>query len=197
MIDTVTIFRNWIEIADALNSDEERGKFYHAICKYSIYGEVPKLDGLLGSFFMLMQPTIDKSNARKFAQKKSLQIRLQRKNTNNMQNNVQKNLQNGLQNDVQKNLQKKDKKTSFVDRLPEHLRTASFQLKWAEWENFRRKKRKPISETAANMQFKLLEAFDEATASSIIDFSISNDYQGLFPPKNRPTKLQEKDYSGI
>ena len=205
-IETVTIFRTWVEIAASLKSDAERGKLYHAVCEYSLYGKEPQLTGILNTFFTLMRPSIDKSNKRKIAQQKGLQMRLQNSSQNapdlipqnDLQSNITRAHKTGT--DIEKtitNVIAKETSVSFVDQLPEHLQTETFRKKWKEWENFRRKKRKPISETAANMQFKLLEAFDEATASSIIDFSISNDYQGLFPPKNRPTKLQEKDYSGI
>ena len=205
-IETVTIFRTWVEIAASLKSDAERGKLYHAVCEYSLYGKEPQLTGILNTFFTLMRPSIDKSNKRKIAQQKGLQMRLQNSSQNapdlipqnDLQSNITRAHKTGT--DIEKtitNVIAKETSVSFVDQLPEHLQTETFRKKWKEWENFRRKKRKPISETAANMQFKILEAFDEATASSIIDFSISNDYQGLFPPKNRPTKLQEKDYSGI
>lgn len=80
--------------------------------------------------------------------------------------------------------------------LPEKLQTPKFIKKWTEWEQYRRSKRKPISPAAAALQIKLLSNYDEATAIQIIDFSIASDYQGLFPPKNRPVKPQ-KDYSSI
>lgn len=81
--------------------------------------------------------------------------------------------------------------------LPEHLQTPEFIKKWTEWEQYRRSKRKPISPAAAALQIKLLSNYDETTAIQIIDFSIASDYQGLFPPKNRPIKPQKKDYSSI
>ena len=71
--ETVTIFRTWVEIAEALKTDAERGRLYHAICRYSLYGEPPKLEGLLGTYFTLMQPSIDKSNKRRTAQRKGAQ----------------------------------------------------------------------------------------------------------------------------
>lgn len=99
--ETVTIFRTWVEIAEALKTDAERGRLYHAICRYSLYGEPPKLEGLLGTFFTLMQPSIDKSNRRKDAQSKSVQRRLQNNLQNGLQGALPDNSQTGLQNGLQ------------------------------------------------------------------------------------------------
>ena len=67
-VQTVTIFRSWVELAAILDTDEERGKFYHAVCEYSLYGKIPELDSKLNAFFTIMRPSIDKSNKRKIAQ---------------------------------------------------------------------------------------------------------------------------------
>lgn len=92
--ETVTIFRTWVEIAEALKTDAERGRLYHAICRYSLYGEPPKLEGLLGTYFTLMQPSIDKSNKRRTAQRKSAQKQPQPGSQNGLQNEPQNGLQN-------------------------------------------------------------------------------------------------------
>lgn len=54
---------------------------------------------------------------------------------------------------------------------------------WCEWCDYRKSKRKPISELAAKKQFKMLCEYDLETQKEIIDLSIQNDYAGLFPPK--------------
>ena len=220
-IQTATIFRTWVELAESL-TDSDRGKFYHAICRYALFGEEPQLNGVMNAYFALIRPTIDKSNRRKIAQQIS-----RRKREENSQKASQRNPQPGLQTDLQtapqsnpqtdlqtasQNVPSCARKTgtgtgtgkekvkkemiSFSTMLPEKLQTPKFIKKWTEWEQYRRSKRKPISPAAAALQIKLLSNYDEATAIQIIDFSIASDYQGLFPPKNRPVKPQ-KDYSSI
>lgn len=224
-IQTATIFRTWVELAESL-TDSDRGKFYHAICRYALFGESPKLNGVMNAYFALIRPTIEKSNRRKIAQQLS-----RRKREENSQNASQSNPQTGLQTAPQNNLQPglqtalqtapqnnpqtvpsraqktgtgkgtekekvKKEMLSFSTMLPEKLQTQKFIKKWTEWEQYRRSKRKPISPAAAALQIKLLSNYDEMTAIQIIDFSIASDYQGLFPPKNRPVKPQ-KDYSSI
>ena len=56
---------------------------------------------------------------------------------------------------------------------------------WSEWVEYRTKKTKPISRLAANKQFNLLMRYSFAQQQDIINQSIQNDYQGLFPPKGR------------
>ena len=55
---------------------------------------------------------------------------------------------------------------------------------WSEWVAFRKDvKKKPVSAAAANKQFKLLLKYSEVDQQRVIDNSIMNDYQGLFPVK--------------
>lgn len=63
---TVTVYDNWVKVADTLNTDQ-RGEFYTAIMHYALYGKVPKLSSPLDAFFALILPNIDKSNSRKQA----------------------------------------------------------------------------------------------------------------------------------
>lgn len=236
-IQTATIFRTWVELAESL-TDSDRGKFYHAICRYALFGEEPQLNGVMNAYFALIRPTIEKSNRRKIAQQLSRRKR-EENSQNASQNNPQTNLQTATQNNLQPGLQTapqsnpqpclqtalqtapqsnpqnvpsraqktgtgkgtekekvKKESISFSTMLPEKLQTPKFIKKWTEWEQYRRSKRKPISPAAAALQIKLLSNYDETTAIQIIDFSIASDYQGLFPPKNRPVKPQ-KDYSSI
>ena len=226
-IQTATIFRTWVELAESL-TDSDRGKFYHAICRYALFGEEPELNGVMNAYFALIRPTIDKSNRRKIAQQISRRKReenSQKASQSNPQTDLQtapqSNPQPGLQTDLQtapksnpQNVPSRARKTgtgtgtgkekekvkkemlSFSTMLPEKLQTPKFIKKWTEWEQYRRSKRKPISPAAAALQIKLLSNYDEMTAIQIIDFSIASDYQGLFPPKNRPVKPQ-KDYGSI
>lgn len=220
-IQTVTIFRTWVDIAATFRSDADRGKFYQAICEYSLFGKAPELPAELAPFFTLLKPIIDKSNKRKSAQQKGLKTRLQNKQQTDLQNGLQNNLQTNNQTDLQTDLQngitrvrKKEKgkvikktvsketakeKFSFEVLFAPHLQLESVLEKWKEWELFRRKKGKPISENAARMQIDMLSQLTAEEAIAAMNNSIANDYQGLFPPKrmNTTTVNQHKDYTGI
>ena len=54
---------------------------------------------------------------------------------------------------------------------------------WSEWCSFRSSKRKPITRDAADKQVELLAQYPRHVQRQIIEHSIRNDYQGLFPPK--------------
>lgn len=54
---------------------------------------------------------------------------------------------------------------------------------WGEWCTFRSSKRKPITRDAADKQLELLARYPRHIQRQIIEHSIMNDYQGLFPPK--------------
>lgn len=214
-IETVTIFRTWVEIAASLKSDAERGKLYHAVCEYSLYGKEPQLTGILNTFFTLMRPSIDKSNKRKIAQQKGLQMRLQNSSQNTAQNAPDLIPQNDLQSDITRahktgtdiektitNVIAKETSVSFVDQLPEHLQTETFRKKWKEWEKYRRStRRKAISQEAFSRQLKDLQTWTEEVATAAIEYSISSDYQRLVAP-NKPAQRPfgpsaRKDYSGV
>ena len=64
---TVTVFESFVVAAETLKSDDEKGKLYSAIMRYSLYGEEPDLDGICSALFELMKPNIDKSNCRRDA----------------------------------------------------------------------------------------------------------------------------------
>lgn len=64
---------------------------------------------------------------------------------------------------------------------------------WTEWEAYRRiDKHKTITKAAANKQFKLLKEYDPEQQQQIIDNSIQNDYQGLFPLKGGSNAAYQK-----
>ena len=106
-------------------------------------------------------------------------------------------------NEKEEEKESKEKKTkeesSFSPLIPEHLRTPAFQAKWEEWELFRRRKRKPVTLMAAKLQLKRLGAFSEEVARAMIDQSIANDWQGIFPLErgSGPAAEPPRDYTGI
>lgn len=84
------------------------------------------------------------------------------------------------------------------ESFPPHLSCDEFRKKYLEWENYRRKKRKPISPLAFSRQMKMLSRLTLTQAIEAIDTSIANDYQGLFPPRGAKAAPQpRKDYSGV
>lgn len=254
IIDTVTIKRDWVILAETLTVDE-RGIFYHAVCRYALFGETPILTGLLGTYFALIKRDIDISTRRKIASKKGLQTRLQNRFQNgnqtsfqnadqnadcsenkaeekgksassgdqSFQNDFQTDFQNGFQTDIQNPTQEKKTKVSpippsknkekdistppvricakpdFFRLIPDELKTPAFVAAWKEWEVFRRKKRKPISEEGAKRQLSRLAKIGVEKAIQAIDDSIANDYQGLWMPKSvcAAPAAKKKDYSGI
>lgn len=63
---TVTVYESFVKAAQSL-SDAQRGKFYHSIMLYSLYGEEPELDDRISVLFELIRPVLDKSKMRKTA----------------------------------------------------------------------------------------------------------------------------------
>ncbi len=57
---------------------------------------------------------------------------------------------------------------------------------WAEWVEFRTvEKKKKIGPMAEKKQIRMLCAYPPPVQQSIVDQSIMNSWQGLFPPKGR------------
>jgi len=54
---------------------------------------------------------------------------------------------------------------------------------WREWCEYRKARKKPVTEAAARKQLKLLCRYPIPVQQQIVDTSIQNDYQGLFEPK--------------
>ncbi len=97
---------------------------------------------------------------------------------------------------------KREPKPSAADvEIPAELRrlVPPFRPTWEDWLDFRTKVlNKPVSARAAAMQLKKL-AKDPAAAVGRIEYSISNDYQGLGPwldrrpPKKPKTRVGRND----
>lgn len=63
---------------------------------------------------------------------------------------------------------------------------------WQDWIQHRKEIKKPITETSTKLSFKKLANMTESEAITAIQHSISNGYQGIYPPQqntttNRPT----------
>lgn len=68
--------------------------------------------------------------------------------------------------------------------LPKEFDCAEFKQAWSEWETYRQKSKKRLSEFAAKKQAQHIakEGWDVQRTIAAIDHSIANDYQGLFEP---------------
>jgi hypothetical protein len=63
---------------------------------------------------------------------------------------------------------------------------------WAEWVEYRKSRRKKISEVSAKKSLALLGAFDHFTQQRMVDEAIRNDWQGLFAPKGPHVPLNSE-----
>ena len=69
---------------------------------------------------------------------------------------------------------------------------------YEEWREFRQKeKRIKIGPIAEKKQVKFLTQYSPIIQAHIIDTSIANSYQGLFPPKPGSIPQQPQDYSAL
>lgn len=71
--------------------------------------------------------------------------------------------------------------------IPPSLQTPAFERAWADWQEDRHAKRKPLTARAAELQFEKLEVWGPAKAVQAIHNSIANGWQGLFEPKEEKT----------
>lgn len=71
--------------------------------------------------------------------------------------------------------------------IPDSLKTPAFEAAWSDWKKHRQEKRCPLKagSQAEKMQLKNLEEMGELRAIASIRHSISNDWQGLFEPKEQ------------
>jgi len=74
----------------------------------------------------------------------------------------------------------------------EQTLTTINQSAWAEWTEYRKAKKKPISEAARRKQWKILGLYGHEEQQRLIDHSISNDYQGLFPARQQTKKTSTR-----
>jgi len=74
---------------------------------------------------------------------------------------------------------------------PELPHSVKFAEKWIEWIQFRKDIKKPYkTEQGINKALNMLKAVSEAEACQMIDNSIANEYQGIFPVKKKFDKSE-------
>lgn len=81
---------------------------------------------------------------------------------------------------------------NMKESLPLPFRSYEFAEAWNDWVQFRKSKRKPVSERSMAISFADFIKWGEAASIASIQSSIKNDYQGLFCPK----LIQEKRVGG-
>ena len=74
--------------------------------------------------------------------------------------------------------------TAPID-LPLPFESEGFRQTWADWQQSRKEQRKPLTPTAAKAQLAMLAKHDEPTAIAMLEQSIQNGYQGIFPLKTQ------------
>lgn len=200
-VNGITIYRDWVDVANTLKSDAERGQFYHSIALYSIYRIEPQLTGLQKIFFDLIRPQLDKSQKFRLAQQKGVENRRSRRIQDLPPEPPPDQPPEPEPTDLIPPPQpvRKDGKT-YAFMLPEQLRSDRCVEKWNQWEEYRIQKHKPISTAAAIQQMENVKSWDEDTFIAAVEFSIANDYQALVAQKNKPQNSQQttqKDITGI
>lgn len=87
--------------------------------------------------------------------------------------------------------QNKNKNTGdvfFIDIIPDELKNIDgFIDSWIEWFNYRKELKKKLTKSSAVKQLKLLSQYPD-DAKDIIEKSITNSWQGLFPINNNNQK---------
>ena len=87
--------------------------------------------------------------------------------------------------------------TNLNTPLPDDLDCPRFREAWADWFEYRKSKRKPVSELAAKRQLKKLAAVGVEAAVAALDTSISNDWIGVFPERAKATSNGRMHFTGI
>jgi len=78
-----------------------------------------------------------------------------------------------------KNVKNEKKQQGIV--FPEKLNTEKFILTWADWTQHRTEIRHKLTPKAVEKQLRLLEKYSVDEAVAIVEKSIQNGWQGLFP----------------
>lgn len=80
----------------------------------------------------------------------------------------------------------------FFDLLPKELDTVEFKESWANWLRYQKEKKNTITQSTAKIQFGKLVKFRAQGMNPIevINESIGNNWQGLFPLKQEKRKEQ-------
>lgn len=84
--------------------------------------------------------------------------------------------------------------------IPVSLNTPDFVDAWESWIEYRKEKKLPVTDRALKSQLRILDRTnngDPSLAALAIDYSIANDWQGLFPVPAAVLRDFRKAPSGI
>lgn len=79
--------------------------------------------------------------------------------------------------------------TSLIEReLP--FSSSDFAEVWQDWQQHRKEKKQPLTDTAIKSQFKKLKKMGEARAIAALTNSTENGYTGIFEPKEQKPPIR-------
>lgn len=218
----MTFYREWLEMVQQLPAGR-RAEFLFAVLEYGLMGKTFHFNGVAGILFETIKKSVNSSVSKqksyyrckeKISESESNRIQFgteSEPNRNQIGTKSEKEKENKTEvsplspssRTKQENKETSnadahtDTREDFTDLIPEHLAAdPDFLREWGEWLEFRRKNRKKVSRMAASRQLHLLGEYQPADAIRIIETSITNDWQGLFPCKVNNIK-PIRDYTGI
>ena len=177
--DTFIFYRSIFESAQVLPSDE-RLAFYEAVMKYSMDFEEPVLDGVAAALFILLKPTLSKSNTQFINGSKP-----KRKPTRSQNEADPKPNANNKDKDKDKDKDKaieKDKEKVLREKFPQ-LNIKAFNL-WIDY------KGKSYSKRAQTLSINKLIKQDQHIQFQMVEESVMNSWKGLFEPKQQKQSKQ-------
>jgi hypothetical protein len=203
----VKAYYDWIEQTAAL-SDAERGRLFVAILEYARSGLDPKLDGREGLLFPVFRTMVDRDAQKSevYAQNGKLGGRGNKANESNQKLNKANESNQKPTKDIRHKTQDKGHRTqespplipprggkrdAFADFAGEDAELYATLRDYAE---MRTKIKKPMTERAKQLactKLQELSGGDRRTAIMIVEQSIANSWQGLFPLK-RQEGFQQK-----
>jgi hypothetical protein len=77
--------------------------------------------------------------------------------------------------------------------IPDALATDAFRKAWAEWQTHRAEIRKKLTPSSARKQLVMLEPLGAERAVAVIETSIRNGWQGLFPDKVETPRAEPQE----
>lgn len=203
----VKAYYDWIEQTAAL-SDAERGRLFIAILEYARSGLEPKLDGREGLLFPVFRTMVDRDAQKSevYSQNGKLGGRGNKANESNQKLNKANESNQKPTKDIRHKTQDVRHKTqespplipphggerdAFADFSGEDAELLATLRDYAE---MRTKIKKPMTERAKQLactKLQELSGGDRRTAIMIVEQSIANSWQGLFPLK-RQEGFQQK-----
>ena len=213
-----TFFAEWLTLADThLKTQCEKLAFFDAVLRYGLTGEYPRISGKALACFELAKRHMEDLKYRRNNYRCKKANGESTRNLQTISNNSSDNLptiytpfivnedvkSNTEQSKNELKLKEKEQekesfsKKDFEDLMPDHLKNDPvFRAEWSTWLSYRRGTHRSVSRAAASRQLKLLGDYEPHDAILIIENSITNDWQGLFPAKTKNLKPR-RDYTCI